>query len=193
MSTLSYVGVDIPLPTGHMSKRKRERTSGPRLREQTPNYQRVTRLNEWEPAGSWVAHTRPYLEVVFEHRLYRRGSAAGLTGTDGYSRWPVQHLARLGTPWFAVDGCDFQGDWNYDTTVNIAPGDHHVDVYLRYDHNDEKSPYEVSTYKRGSADFFASEDSIHRLHVFFARIHTTTTYFTEDRRATIRRRRWFAV
>lgn len=167
--------------------------SGPPLREHARNYQLVSRWDAEQPQGSYVAPERPYLEVVFEHRLYRGRSAAALTGADGYSAGAAQLSARLGSPWFAVDGCDFRGDWHDETTVNITPGDHHVDVYLRYDHIDEKSPVRDLTYKRGSAEFSASKDSIHRLHVFFGRFHTTTTLFTEDHRATIRRRSRFVI
>ena len=136
-------------------------------------------------AGVPFAPTRPYLDVVFEHRLYRGRSAAALTSADGYRESPARLLAPLGKPRFDVDGCYFLGDWNDKATVNIPPGDHQVDVYLSHDYIDEtKSP---NVFKWGGAEFSASKDSVHRLHVFFGRFHTTTTLFTEDGQPTVRR------
>jgi hypothetical protein len=59
----------------------------------------------------------------------------------------------LRTPYIAVDGVEHRGNWHNQTRVDIAPGDHHIEVYFRL----KGVPLQLG---KDKADFTVSEGEV---------------------------------
>lgn len=107
------------------------------------------------------------------HNLAAASADAGLKARE-----------KLGVPYFTLDGVEHEGNWATPTLVDIAPGDHHIEMYFRL-----KGLLPVKRGKGGAA-FTSRGETIHVSHEF-AQFLATTEVDIDGQQPIKRRRLYF--
>jgi hypothetical protein len=115
--------------------------------------------------------TKPHLHILST----MTGSGPSLTVT-----FVTYDRGKLSVPYISVDGVEHAGDWGAQTQMDITPGDHHIEVYLRF----KRVP---GTHGRGKADFAVADGDV-SVRAYFGP-WLTTTEVNIPGQARIRRRR----